>query len=495
MVHLMSLLKLITALCVATLSGATYVIDDTNTTIQYLPGGQQAAAAGVQWHIAQSPEVNISASYDQTSAVGECVTSQNCTMTIPFQGSGIEIMVVQVNYAALNVSIVVDTLLPSYHYYAEPQYYLHNFSLFQIQELPTGFHTVTIKLLDSQYASGDRYAYVNGTSALVFDYATVNEINIASGSTPSTAIAQPSATVSAVPTSAASKAPIGAIVGGIVGGIALLMAGILLYLCRHRIAASPALRRRRTEIDPEPKRHTLEDPPSLPPSAGPYNASFNPQNLYNSNSRASFSNNQAPYPQSVNPGPYPQSVNSGGGDMSEMGYQQRPSSRDRKYASGTSGLTAATELAYARFSGRASSEAGRSEAVSGSGSGSGSDGVRGQAPSVAPLGLRSGGFPSPSRSSYSQSAVSRAMSEIPSFNEARASQLTPEQLDFVHNLISLNVPAADIAGVMERMREEGEDGEANQRMGLGMERGVLGRGDVKSAPEHEALPDYEPPRQ
>ncbi|KZP03732.1 hypothetical protein FIBSPDRAFT_1055111 [Athelia psychrophila] len=343
----MSLLKLITALCVATLSGATYVIDDTNTTIQYLPGGQQAAAAGVQWHIAQAPEVNITASYDQTryaAILGECVTAQNCTMTIPFQGSGIEIFVVQVNYAALNVSIVVDTLLPSYHYYAEPQYYLHNFSLFQIQELPTGFHTVTIKLLDSQYASDDRYAYVNGTSALVFDYATVNEINIASGSTPSTAIAQPSATVSAVPTSAASKAPIGAIVGGIVGGIALLMAGILLYLCRHRIAASPALRRRRTEIDPEPKRHTLEDPPSLPPSAGPYNASFNPQNLYNSNSHASFSNNQAPYPQSVNPGPYPQSVNSGGGDMSEMGYQQRPSSRDRKYASGTSGLTAAQQL-------------------------------------------------------------------------------------------------------------------------------------------------------
>ncbi|KZP03730.1 hypothetical protein FIBSPDRAFT_458592 [Athelia psychrophila] len=205
MVHLMSLLKLITALCVATLSGATYVIDDTNTTIQYLPGGQQAAAAGVQWHIAQAPEVNITASYDQTSTVGECVTAQNCTMTIPFQGSGIEIFVVQVNYAALNVSIVVDTLLPSYHYYAEPQYYLHNFSLFQIEELPTGFHTVTIKLLDSQYASGDRYAYVNGTSALVFDYATVNEINIASGSTPSTAVAQPSATVSAVPTSTASS--------------------------------------------------------------------------------------------------------------------------------------------------------------------------------------------------------------------------------------------------------------------------------------------------
>ncbi|KZP20676.1 hypothetical protein FIBSPDRAFT_1044707 [Athelia psychrophila] len=199
-------------------------------------------------------------------------------------------------------------------------------------------------------------------------------------------------------------------------------------------------------------------------------------------------------PQLANPGPHPQSINLGDGDISEVGHQQPPSDRDASRTSGN-GLTAAMELAYARFSGRASSEAGRSEAVSGSDSGSGSDGVRGQAPSAAPLDLRSGGFPSPSRSSYSQSAVSRAMSEIPSFNEARASQLTPEQLDFVHNLISLNVPAADIAGVMERMREEGEDGEANQRMGLGMERGVLGRGDVKSAPEHEALPDYEPPRQ
>ncbi|KZP20656.1 hypothetical protein FIBSPDRAFT_932122 [Athelia psychrophila] len=473
MFSLTSLPKLVAALCVATLSGA-YVIDDTNTTIQYLPGGRQQAAAGVQWHIAQSPEVNISASYDQTSTVGECVTSQNCTMTIPFQGSGIEIMVVQVNYAALNVSIVVDNLLPSYQHYPE-NIYVHNFSLFQIQELPTGPHTIMITLLDNQYASGDKFPYTNGTSAFVFDYATVNELDVSSGSTPSTGAGGPSATGS-TGSSSASKAPIGAIVGGVVGGIALIMGAILLYLCRHRIAASPALRRRRTEIDPEPKRHTLEDPPS----AGPYNASFNPQNLY--------SNNQAPYPQSVNPGPYPQSINPGGADMSEIGYQQSPSNRG-KYTSGTSasGLTAATELAYARFR----SDAGRSEGASVS-EGSG---VRGQAPSVAPLGLRSGGFPSPSRTSYAQSAVSRAMSEIPSLNEARASQLTPEQLDFVHNLISLNVPAADIAGVMERMREEGEDGEANQRMGLGLEKGVLGRGDVKSPPEHEALPEYEPPSQ
>jgi hypothetical protein len=39
---------------------------------------------------------------------------------------------------------------------------------------------------------------------------------------------------------------------------------------------------------------------------------------------------------------------------------------------------------------------------------------------------------------------------------AAASRLTGEQLDLIHNLYSLNVPAVDIAGVMERMRVERE---------------------------------------
>ncbi|KAF7981269.1 hypothetical protein HWV62_34161 [Athelia sp. TMB] len=399
-------------------------------------------------------------------------------------GSGITIYIVQVNFAAVNVSIVVDNLQPTYRTYAEPQYYLHNFSLFDIQELPSGPHTVNIALLDSSYSSGDRYAYPNGTSALVFDYAVVNEINVAGSSTPSTAAPQPSATPSTTPapapapSSSASKTPLGAIVGGVVGGLALIMAAVVLYLCRHRIAASS--RRRHPEIDPEPhdvRRTTLQDHgPSPPTSAGYAQSSFDAARLYRPDSRTSYSTAQQPYPHSIAPGH---------GEMSEIGYAPSSSAyssgKDRRgYGSGSTGLTPATELAYQRFSGRSSID-------------SGGTGVPGQAPSVAPLGLRSGGVPSPSRSSVSQSVVSRALSEIPSINAARASQLTPEQLDFVHNLIGLNVPAADIAGVMERMRLEGEEGEANRRMGLGVERGVLGRGDVKAAPTNEALPDYEPP--
>lgn len=93
-------------------------------------------------------------------------------------GSGITIYVVQVNFAAINVSITVDSLSPTIRTFPEPQFYQHNFSLFQILELPTGSHIIDIALLDSQYGSGDKYAYTNGTSALVFDYAVVDQDDI-----------------------------------------------------------------------------------------------------------------------------------------------------------------------------------------------------------------------------------------------------------------------------------------------------------------------------
>lgn len=232
-----------------------------------------------------------------------------------------------------------------------------------------------------------------------------------------------------------------------------------------------ALRRRRTEIDPEPKnrRTTLHDRPMSPATT------FNPQALYQTTSRNSLT--QAPYAQSTYTAP---------GDVSEANMYPHSisgsnTSRDRY---GPTSLSAATELAYARFSGRSS--------TSGASDDRERPGVPGHGTSAA-LGLRSGGTPAAARSSTTPSST-RALSDIPALNAARASQLTPDQLDFVHNLISLNVPAADIAGVMERMRVEGEEGEANRRMGLGVERGVLGRGDTKvSELPAEPLPDYEPP--
>ncbi|KAF7970653.1 hypothetical protein HWV62_23348 [Athelia sp. TMB] len=489
------------ALCVASLSRAqTYFIDDTNSTIQYNPGGRQVASGSSpsQWHIAQQPEVNLTKSYNETSTgklVGECNTSQNCSMVIPFQGSGITLYIVQVNFSAVNVSITVDNLQPEYQVYPEAGY-LHNVTLFNVQGLPFGPHTISVGLLDYAYTSRDAYAYKNGTSTLVFDFAVVNEASASITPGPSTAAPAPTQKSS----SSTSKSPLGAIIGGAVGVVALITAAIIVYLCRHRIAAS-SLRRRRTEIDPEPtsaRRSMLQTHgPSPPTSPGYVSSGFDAAGLYQPHSQPPFTNSQPPFNSSqpifnnsqspfnnAQP-PYPPTAPPGTGEMSEVGYAPSSSGggssgRERRgYGSG-SGLTPATELAYARFSDRSSMY-------------SGGSGVQGQPLSAAPLGLHSAGMPSPSRSSASPSIVSRALSDIPSIDPARASQLTPEQLDFVSNLISLNVPAADIAGVMERMREEGAEGESSRRTGAAsVERVLEGRGDEKAPPTDEELPQYEP---
>ncbi|KAF7968829.1 hypothetical protein HWV62_29234 [Athelia sp. TMB] len=381
-------------------------------------------------------------------------------------GSGITLYIVQVNFSAINVSITVDSLQPAYRSYPEAGY-VHNVSLFDVQELPSGPHTVNVALLNYVYSSDDAYAYGNGTSALVFDFAVVNEAIVAGTSTPSTAAPAPTQTS---PSSTSKSSPLDAIIGGAVGGVVLIIAAIVIYLCRHRIAASYP-RRRRTEIDPEPSHVTdalLQDyGPSPLTSPGYVVTGFDAATAYQPISHPSLNSSQRPNP---HPGP-PRA-----GDMLEVGYASsssgaRSSGNSRGLGS-ESGLTPATEMAYARFSG--------------------GSGVPGQAPSMGPLGLHSAGTSSLPHSSASQSAVSRALSDIPSLDATHASHLTPEQLDFVSNLISLNVPAADIAGVMQRMREEGAGGEANRRMGLGAERGVLGSGDMKKPPTDEELPQYEP---
>jgi hypothetical protein len=48
---------------VATFTLAQYTVDDTNSTIQYIPNG----IGGLQWHTALSPEINLTASFDQTT--------------------------------------------------------------------------------------------------------------------------------------------------------------------------------------------------------------------------------------------------------------------------------------------------------------------------------------------------------------------------------------------------------------------------------------------
>ena len=92
-----------------------------------------------------------------------------------------------------------------------------------------------------------------------------------------------------------------------------------------------------------------------------------------------------------------------------------------------------------------------------------------------------------STSSSSSRPLSKKAQVVPSLPPSATKQLTPEQLDFVHNLYSLNVPAAEIAGVMERMRVEREAATA----GTTIDAGVVGS-PLSDSKMSEAPPRYEP---
>jgi hypothetical protein len=108
------------------------------------------------------------------------------SLTERITGSGITIYVVQVNFAGINVSVTVDALPPSIRTFLEPKFYQHNFPLFDIQGLTSGDHTIDVALLDCQYNASNLFAYPNGTSALAFDYAIINDQQIVTTSAPAT---------------------------------------------------------------------------------------------------------------------------------------------------------------------------------------------------------------------------------------------------------------------------------------------------------------------
>ena len=89
------------------------------------------------------------------------------------------------HFAGINVIITVDSLLPS----LEPKFYRHNFPLFDIQALTLASHAIDVALLNCQYNASNLFAYPNGTSALAFDYAVINNRQVVSTSTPDTSSA------------------------------------------------------------------------------------------------------------------------------------------------------------------------------------------------------------------------------------------------------------------------------------------------------------------
>ncbi|KAI5987549.1 hypothetical protein EDD15DRAFT_2372268 [Pisolithus albus] len=250
---------------------ADYYIDDTNATLTYSSGPKAAwgpFAAGASTLSLLLPNGTYQAidpfvCYNHTYrcefivfAGGTCLTRDktlHATRQIPafskcplltmlnsYQGSGITVFVYQAGPVGINASISIDGGYNETNVLSAPpapNYEIANVSMFSVQELETGSHTLWMTVND----------LFGSYSGMMFDYAYVNE-TLVSAAEASAATATTSSTSSlssglstpaTAPASATSSSTlggvnIGAIVGGVLGGVALIMVGVIAALCLRR---------------------------------------------------------------------------------------------------------------------------------------------------------------------------------------------------------------------------------------------------------------------
>ncbi|KAH7920454.1 hypothetical protein BV22DRAFT_802645 [Leucogyrophana mollusca] len=260
---------------------------------------------------------DYSACYNSTFTLAQCGTDDNCELSIPFTGTGITIYVLQTGPIGVSVSAVVDGGQPTTHTLSGPtgpNYQSTNMTLFDVQSLASGSHTLSLTVLDFDGPYGTQ-------SWLGFDYAhireadpppststspqsapspptTISSISSSSSTAPAQVVPNPAtntATIAIIttvasfispsrsPTPGDSSTPSGsstggspsvsdvrpslnlaAIVGGACGGAAIIAAAIVVLLCRRR-----RRRRRMNEMRATPFQATREDADPIPPASLP----------------------------------------------------------------------------------------------------------------------------------------------------------------------------------------------------------------------------------
>ncbi|KAF9234041.1 hypothetical protein BU15DRAFT_66070 [Melanogaster broomeanus] len=234
---------------------ADYNIDDTNTTLTYSSGPKAAwgpfAAGGetlqlllpnntyqtIDPFVCYNHTYSSSRSLLSFSRYAACYGTDVCNLTIPFTGSGIAIYVYQAGPVGINASITVDGAHAQTNVLnapPAPAYQIVNVSMFDVQQLKSGPHTLSL-LINDLFGS---------YSGMMFDYAYVNETLVTNpptttsmvSSTSSASATSTAASTSPSPSNASSESHtnVGAIVGGVIGGIALIAAGIIAFLWRRR---------------------------------------------------------------------------------------------------------------------------------------------------------------------------------------------------------------------------------------------------------------------
>ncbi|KAI6129052.1 hypothetical protein EV401DRAFT_1928965 [Pisolithus croceorrhizus] len=258
---------------------ADYYIDDTNTTLTYSSGPNAAwgpfAAGGETLQLllpnGTYQTIDPFVCYNHTYRYAACFSTDSCILEMPFTGSGITVFVYQAGPVGINASISIDGGRNETNVLSAPpapNYEVANVSMFSVQELETGSHTLWMTVND----------LFGSCSGMMFDYAYVNETFV-SAAEASAATATTSST-SSLPSSSTRGVNVGAIVGGVLGGVALIMAGVIatLFLRRRRRSDRVDLVSE-GEVQPfDP--HVLYDPPVSQVQTA-YNADAGPNSFAN----------------------------------------------------------------------------------------------------------------------------------------------------------------------------------------------------------------------
>ncbi|KAI6038433.1 hypothetical protein EDC04DRAFT_2695187 [Pisolithus marmoratus] len=385
---------------------ADYYIDDTNATLTYSSGPNAAwgpFAAGAETLSLLLPNGTY-----QTIDPFVCYNHT-------YRCSGITVFVYQAGPVGINASISIDGVRNETNVLSappSPNYEIANVSMFDIQELETGSHTlwVTVNDLFGSY------------SGMMFDYAYVNETLVSAAeasaatvtTSPSPTSSLPSSSSSSTSTSSASNSHsvnIGVIIGCVLGGIALVAIGAIAVLCLRRRRRSATVNLM-LEADVEPySPYTPYDPPvsqvqtAYSPNTGPNSSAYSATPLSSASSPL-IPNRRQPLTEGTDSTPFP------------LTSPSAPLSRDIN--SSTSGRDRKTQVMLPSPSLRQSSPDNRRV-------------VEGSTQELSP-------------------------------------SLTDEQADFITGLYNNNVPAPVVARVVQRMLVDRQAGIREWESELGLTR-------------------------
>jgi len=197
---------------------AMYYMDDTDPAIvfrgPFIPLNESFEP--ITW-------ANASECFNKTFTVGQGYDYQQHSMFIPFTGTGISLFVAYNNRLGLNVSITLDNNFTTINWfildtdYTTPTITTYNATLYDIQNLTDGDHTLNIVLQD----------YRGNQSDMMFDYAAVT------GTRPAAKAASPSSK---------TGNKIGAGIGGGLGALAVIVAlfFIVVFSRRNKTRSKPS---------------------------------------------------------------------------------------------------------------------------------------------------------------------------------------------------------------------------------------------------------------